>query len=157
MIRAALTCLLALLMWPVIGPANAQDSSRWTQLTGDALRDAYNGQTLDLLYNTNGFTNQAHHTETHNPDGTTDYREGELRLDGRWKLVGPPGFEDQICYRYPALDAARQHCFFIFRDGRCLYGYSARYYGKAQYVIPEGWRSKGANREDGPSCDILIS
>lgn len=140
-----------------VAAAQAQDSSTWVQLKGDALREAYSGQTLDLVYNDKGFTNIAHHTETHFPDGRTDYREGEFRLDGHWKLVGAPGLEDQICYRYPQLDETRLHCFFIFRDGRCLYGYPSRYYGHVRNIVPEGWRSKGANREDGPSCDILIS
>jgi hypothetical protein len=138
-------------------PSLAQESGAWTQLTGDALRKAYAGQTLDLTYNNVGFAGKAHHTETHNIDGTTDYDEGGMKLDGEWTLIGPKGNEDRICYRYAKLDPNKQHCFYIFREGRCLYGYSARWFRTADNIRPELWRVKGANREDGPSCDIFVS
>ena len=133
------------------------NSNYLEQLKGAELRDAYLGQTLDLVYNNVGFAGIAHHTETHNADGTTDYDEGGMTLDGEWTLTGPPGFEDRICYRYAELDPNRKHCFWIFREGKCLYGYSAGWFPSVKSIRPELWRVKGANREDGPSCDIFVS
>lgn len=159
MTRLALTiaCGLVILGTAPILPVFAQDSSGWVQLRGDELRAAYSGQTLDLVYNNVGFAGKAHHTETHNPDGTTDYDEGGVKLDGRWSLSGAPGLEDRICYVYAQLDPYQRHCFYVFRDGKCLYGYSASWFPNAQAIRPELWRVKGANREDGPSCDIFVS
>ncbi len=142
---------------PIALASETDGRSDWRQLKGSELRDAYLGQTIDLVYNTVGFTKTAHHSETHHADGSTDYYEGELRLDGRWQLVGAPGFEDQLCYRYPQLDVERQHCFFIFREGNCLYNYAVRRFRTADNVVQELWRAKGANRENGPSCDIFVS
>lgn len=135
----------------------AQDSENWVQLKGEYLRDAYLGQTLDLVYNNVGFAGKAHHTETHNANGTTHYDEGGMTLDGQWSLIGPSGQEDRICYRYAALDPTRRHCFYVFRDGKCLYGYSASWFPDVKSIKPELWRVKGANRKDGPSCDIFVS
>ena len=135
----------------------AKSQNAWRQLKGAELRDAYLEQTIDLVYNSVGFTKTAHHSETHFADGTTDYIEGDLRLDGRWQLIGAPGFEDQLCYRYPQLEPQRQHCFFIFREGNCLYNYTVRRFGSAKNIVRDSWRAKGANRENGPSCDIFVS
>lgn len=138
-------------------PSHAQSGNGFVQLRGDELSTAYIGQTLDQVYNKAGLTQTPHHSETHNADGTTHYVEGELTLAGRWALKGPPGLEDKICYRYPQLDAVRQHCFYIFREGKCLYNFPTSWYRNAQAIQPKRWNSKGANREDGPSCDIFVS
>lgn len=137
--------------------AEVPNSGGWTNLRGDALRDAYSGQTFDLVYNTVGFVGVSRHSETHNADGTTDYREGDAVLAGEWTLRGTQGDEDKICYRYPELDAVRQHCFYIFREGRCYYGYNGSQFARAQDVRPELWRVRGSNRKDGPSCELGMS
>ena len=63
------------------------------QLKGDALQEAYLGQTLDLAYNDKGFAGKKHHTETHNADGSTDYDEGGIKLDGEWSLSARPALK----------------------------------------------------------------
>jgi len=82
----ALICLMGSTL-PALA-ADAERSTEWRQLKGAELRDAYQGQTIDLVYNTVGFTQTAHHSETH---------------------------------------------------------------------LQDLWRAKGANRENGPSCDIFVS
>lgn len=137
--------------------AETPNSGAWTQLRGDALREAYSGQTFDLVYNTVGFVGVSRHSETHKVDGITDYREGDAVLVGEWTLRGAKGVEDKICYRYAALDPTRQHCFYIFREGRCYYGYSSLQFARGDDVLPEMWRVRGSNRKDGPSCELGMS
>lgn len=137
---------------PAETPLNAQ------QLKGTTLLETLNGQTFDLLYRTpHGFIGKQHHTETHKRDGTTLYIEGDIRTTGLWWLSGAPGFEDTLCYRYPELQPGRNHCFGVFKDGTCLYFYSARTVINGRPINMAYWGTKGVNRTMISTCDEQIA
>lgn len=159
MLAALLMGLLAAQLFsPSAASAQVDDSYGRIQLKGEALREAYLGQTHDLVYqNPQGILGKYRHLETHNPDGSTKYVEGGQTFVGQWWLKGDTGQEDTICFRYPTVDPERQHCFIVFMEGRCIYSYSVRFIFGGKPIDEDRWNSKGSNIKDGDACHDRIS
>jgi len=153
-----ITTLAALLL---TSPASAQsyDSGpkNLTLLQGDTLNEAFFGRTMDGTYKAmRERTGTSNFTETFFKDGTTDYREGNLREGGLWQLSGPPGFESVICFRYQGTMAGPPSCFTVFREGTCLYSYAPRLIKDEKPQDTNRWSAKTVIRGELSSCDDLV-
>lgn len=128
-----------------------------TLLQGDTLNEAFFGRMMDGTYKAvRERTGTSSFTETFAKDGSTDYREGDLRARGRWKLSGAPGFEDIICFTYSGVMAGPPSCFTVFRDGTCLYSYSPRMVKNGKPINSNYWQAKTVIRGELSSCDDLV-
>ena len=120
------------------------------QLRGRALKDVFTDTMMIGEYREyRDLTHTYNFTEYHHADGTTDYTEGNKKLDGRWKIIGG----DKICYTYPHshyYDST--YCFFVFKQDKCYYKFSLRQmtlHGPRNW---NRWSSRAVRKGDGGAC-----
>ncbi len=157
--RAFLISALIVALAPVSGAQminpdgdNYLNGQELTQLSGDSLTAAFAGKTHHGTYKTTRQrtgTNQFR--ETTAADGTTDYKEGDMRISGIWRV-----FDDQICYQYKSDEVPGVHCFNIFEAGTCLYGYDPSVVGPNGPLNANFWSVKSLRQGDISTCDDLI-
>ncbi len=122
------------------------------RLSGDTLQAAFAGKTHFGTYKTRRErtgTNQFR--ETTAADGTTDYTEGDMNIQGVWRV-----FDEQICYQYQSDEVPGVHCFEIFEAGTCLYGYDPSVVGPNGPINANFWSVKSLRKGDVSTCDDLI-
>lgn len=137
--------------------ATAQILPDLHRLTGENLKNAYLGQTIDGIYKrprersgTNAFT------ESFYSDGTTYYREGDFTQEGHWYIEN----NDTVCFTY--LDEAPipliiPHCFAVFESGTCQYAYALNNVRNGKPIHPNAWTAKTLIQGDISTCDNLVS
>ncbi len=141
----------------LLSPSAFGDSSKTPKsyLTGDALRSVFEDTTMSGEYRTfRGETQTFRYTEYHDPNGTSDYTEGDRNEPGVWYILGG----DKICYRYPQSKRhTRTYCFVVYNFEGCYYKFS-------QYdMTPRGprhwdlWTSRAVRQGHGGSCEEPIS
>ena len=65
-------------------------------------------------------------SETHNADGTTLYKEGPLSEPGIWYTLKAPAGSTaggKVCYKYIGPQMSGTHCFWVYEEDGCYYGY----------------------------------
>ena len=135
-------------------PAQAQWVGELESLSGDRLKNAFSGKTMDGIYKrprertgTNLFT------ETFNKDGTTAYKEGDLSDNGFWVVT-----EDVICFRYQGALSGNVSCFVVFKSGTCLYSYApSAIRADGMPFDTNRWSAKTIVQGDVSTCDNLVS
>jgi hypothetical protein len=143
----SLICLA--LAMPVTGAA--QNTDEMTLLTGNDLRAAFAGRTHFGTYKEyRELTGTNQFTEKMSADGTTDYKEGEMRLTGRWNIVN----DDNMCFLYD--DFPGLHCFMMFQSGTCIYGYNPDWVSGDRPLRGNAWTVKSVRNGDVSTCDDLI-
>ena len=121
-------------------------------LTGEALKQAFADKTHFGTYKEKRErtgTNQFR--ETTHADGTTDYKEGDMELEGIWKVL-----KDRICYKYQSDQVSGVHCFRIYEVGTCFYGYNPAVTTKKGPINANYWSVKSLHKGDISTCDDLI-
>lgn len=103
-----------------------QESPReYTPMMKDRYEKLLTGKTIKGEYRfLRELTKTYDFSETHNADGTTDYREGQVRSKGIWYVLGT----QKICYKYPNDKnmGGNTSCFWVYKSEECYYGYSLR-------------------------------
>lgn len=129
----------------------ASDLSR---LIGANLQAAFLGKTMDGIYKTpRQRTGTNIFTERFNPDGSTAYREGDVRDIGRWAVNG-----GIICFLYQGALSGEPSCFTVYESGTCLYSYNPANIGRDGYPLDDNlWSAKTIIRGDISTCDDLLS
>lgn len=152
MLCLAATSASAQIALPQIEGDNYINGQELVPLTGEALQKAFAGKTHFGTYKerrertgTNQFK------EFTRADGTTDYIEGDMRLEGLWKV-----FDDRICYQYQGDDVPGVHCFRIYEAGTCFYGYNPGITTKKGPINANAWSVKSLHEGDVSTCDDLI-
>lgn len=122
------------------------------RLKGDSLWDAISGTTLLGIYRGRRRSSGTQHfTEHHDPNGTTDYREGDLSGQGRWAII-----RDQLCFAYKDILSPGPHCFVIIQSGNCLFNYREKLIKNNLPTHTELWSSKAVPKGQISTCDIPI-
>lgn len=147
---AAVNCLIAL-----AAPATAygQDIHSLYPLYGQALKEAYLGQTVDGIYKApreRSGTNQF--TESFYIDGTSYYREGDFTQEGLWDIRD----NRAVCFSYPNENPGVEHCFAVFESGNCQYAYAVNNVRNGKPINSNSWTAKTLIRGDVTSCDNLV-
>lgn len=108
-------------------PASAQTSDtpahEYTPLMKGDYKTLLTGKTITGEYRyLREQTKTYDFSETHFADGTTDYREGQIRSKGIWYVLG----EQKICYKYPNDKNMGDGttCVWVYKSENCYYGYS---------------------------------
>ncbi|WP_371397106.1 hypothetical protein [Fretibacter rubidus] len=154
MMRAAVITL-ALWLSPLAHAQLIEDTGPTvlTLLSGDSLRDAFAGRTMDGTYKEfRQRSGTSHFTETFTKDGKTIYREGTITDTGEWKLVS----DDVICFRYDGPLAGGVSCFTVFIEGTCLYSFHPSRVQDGQPIDNNQWSAKTVIRGELSTCDDLI-
>ncbi|PHR91323.1 MAG: hypothetical protein COA69_12490 [Robiginitomaculum sp.] len=94
-------------------------------------------------------------SELHRADGTTDYKEGKLRIKGIWYTVG----ERKVCYKYPGsvVMGGSISCFWVYKSEDCYYGYNI---GQMSLNGPRNyndWAARWVLEGSGGSCAAPVS
>jgi len=154
-VRALAGVALLLLGMPAL--AQSQDTDIrgvGERVVGEALLEAYLGVTHEGAYNFDaGGRAGARYTETHNPDGTTDYAEEGETMTGAWVILGKGG-EERLCFQYPVQPGG---CFRVWRVANCFYYYSDSLPERADEVEREYWTARSVKRGEDASCAALFS
>lgn len=122
-------------------------------LSGGSLRAAFSDITVDGTYKRpRERSGTSRFTETFNADGTTVYREGDIRDTGRWVMPR----EDVVCFTYDGPMAGGYSCYTLFRDGTCLYAYHPSRVKNGAPIDPNAWSAKTVNKGELSTCDDLV-
>ncbi len=122
------------------------------RLKGNALWDAISGTTLLGIYRgKRPSSGTPHFTEYHDPDGTTQYREGGVSGPGRWAII-----QDRLCFAYKDILTPGPHCFVIIQSGNCLFNYRSIIIENDLPTHPDLWSSKAVPKGQVSTCDTPI-
>ena len=140
--RMAVACLLAAAMTLTFAAAHADPprAARPGWLPGDAIRTELTGGHLAGIY-----PNKVGWKEQINPDGSTDYQEGDRRRPGQWNIA-----DDQFCFVYA--DPPPGGCFRVIKhNSNCYELYTTGIGGDepAAPASPEGMPWNGRMWRDG--------
>ncbi len=134
--------LLVLLALTAMTRAEAQDGGPQSWMTRDEIVEAFVDRQLSGVYPTG-----TPWTELVRRDGTSDYREGASRRDGRWWMRG-----DHFCFAYALPQSGG--CFQVVRVGNnCFELYAVGTGGGAEVPPARAQRSWNGRmwREDQPA------
>ncbi|MFN3744562.1 MAG: hypothetical protein ACK4TL_07640 [Hyphomicrobiaceae bacterium] len=139
------TALFALFAaFGAVPAANAQDFVTGNAMSRDEIFAAFVDQQLSGVY-----PSGAPWSELIRPDGTSDYREGGNRREGRWWMRG-----NDFCFRYdPPLSGG---CFRVVRIGaNCYELYSVSRGGDAVPGPQSGaaWNGRMWRDDAAPTCE----
>lgn len=132
------------------GPANADNTARFSQMLGSDLKAVFNDTIMVGEYRVFRETTETFsYTEFHSPEGWTDYKEGPQIEKGVWTLVG----EDKICYNYPGSEYyAQTYCFFVYETGGCYYKYTWQNMTLNGPRNWDSWSSRAVRKGSGANC-----
>ena len=139
----------------LLAPAAVQAQSQKTdirplanQVTGDDITTYFSGVTHDGAYNfTREGTARGFYTETHTPNGSTLYREGELLSKGIWFIKN-----DTLCYAYEN-QRMSGGCFRVYRIKNCFYFYSDRMPRRDDELDRDYWIARSTLKGETPQCE----
>ncbi len=99
-------------------------------------------------------SNTYNFTEKHYADGTTDYREGDIREKGIWYTLG----NNKICYKYPESKEMGGYisCFWVYEHDKCFYGYSISEMTLNGPRNFNDWVARWIIKGSGGSCDEAV-
>ena len=131
---------------------NYLNGQELVRLSDESLRAAFAGKTHYGTYKERRErTGTTQFRESTAADGTTDYTEGDMNIQGIWRVFG-----DRICYQYESTEVPGVHCFAIFEAGTCLYGYDPSIVGPKGPLNANFWSVKSIRKGDISTCDDLI-
>ena len=95
-------------------------------------------------------------SESHKADGTTNYIEGAIDVNGIWYTLG----ENKICYDYPENPGMGPSCFWVYKSAEpenCYYGF-----GLANMTLSgpgdfNNWTARWIIEGSGGSCEAPVS
>ncbi len=143
----AMCALIALGVFFAATPASTQDGGPLSWMGRDEIVEAFVDRQLSGVY-----PSGAPWSELIRRDGTSDYREGAARRDGRWWMRG-----DQFCFTYALPQSGG--CFQVVRVGQnCYELYSVGVGGGAE-APPSGakrhWNGRMWRDDAPPTCQEL--
>lgn len=154
-LRLGLGLGLALGLMVLALPGDAKDQPAYKPLTHDEYLELLPGKTIKGEYR---FMRQRTKTyqfqETHNADGTTDYKEGPIRSKGIWYPLG----KQKICYKYPGdPNMSGTSCWFVYNDDGCFYGYNISQMTLKGPRYFDNWGARWVIVGSGGTCDASVS
>ena len=152
--------VLLILVFGLTAPSFAQygvwdddGPSSLTLLSGDSLRAAFSGRTMDGTYKQfRQRSGTVHFTETFTKDGKTIYREGKVHDTGIWVIPR----DDVICFRYDGPLSGGVSCFTVFREGTCLYSYNPARIKDGKPIDNNQWSAKTVIRGELSTCSDMV-
>lgn len=143
--------VLALLAYPVTAHGQSQSidvRSKAERLKGDALLDAFMGQTFAGAYNfTEDGKPQRFFTEVHSEDSQAIYTEDGNTTKGIWTIM-----QDNLCYRYKSSNMSGG-CFRVYQVSNCYYFYDQRIRERPREIGEDYWTARSTLKGEEPDCE----
>jgi len=116
------------------------------------LEAVFSGGTFDGAYNfSDRGEARSFYRETHNANGTTRYREGDLDVPGAWAVD-----DDALCFTYnhPLLQGG---CFRVYQVVNCFYFYSTSVPLMDNEIARDYWVARAVRDGENARCEAAIS